>query len=159
MVPAVTVENNMLAASMALTVNGIDLVASKRILSGSIGWKNNLLLNAGFFPGSGEQNGLQIRGRMEIGARVPTFQFTARLLATSTEYALLVAQTAGSAVLSINYDANHSLTFTFPQLAFSMVENTEVDGIVAVTVTGVPEYNAVGGVLSVVAACQLAGVA
>jgi len=158
-VPAVTVENNMLAASMALTVNGIDLVASKRILSGTIGWKNNLLLNAGFFPGSGEQNGLQIRGRMEIGARVPTFQFTARLLATSTEYALLVAQTAGSAVLSINYDANHSLTFTFPQLAFSMVENTEVDGIVAVTVTGVPEYNAVGGVLSVVAACQLAGVA
>jgi hypothetical protein len=157
-VPALTAESNMLAASMALTVNGIDLVATKRILSGTIGWKNNLLLNAGFHPGSGEQNGLQIRDRMEIGARVATFQFTARLLATSTEYALLVAQTAGSAVLSVNYDTNHSVTFTFPQLAFQMVENTEADGIVAITVTGTPEYATSGGVFSAVCNCGIAGI-
>ena len=38
-----------------------DVAPPNRILTGSIGWKNNLLLNAGFFPGSGEQNGLQVR--------------------------------------------------------------------------------------------------
>ena len=158
-VPALTTESNMLAASMALTVNGIDLVATKRILSGSIGWKNNLLLNAGFYPGSGLQSGLQLRGRMEIGARVPSFQFTARLLATSTEAALLLAQTAGSAVLSVQYDANHSAAFTFPQLAFQMVENTEADGIVAITVTGTPEYATSGGVFSAVCKCGITGIA
>ena len=158
-VPALTTENNMLAASMALSVNGVDYVAGKRILSGSIGWKNNLLLNAGFYPGSGLQNGLQVRGRMEIGARVPSFQFTARLLAGSPEYATLVAQTTGTAVLTVQHDANNSVTFTFPQMAFQMAENAEADGIVAVSVTGAPQYNVTTGVLSVTTQCGIAGIA
>jgi hypothetical protein len=158
-VPAITAENNMLAASMALTINGVDYVGNKRILSGSIGWKNNLLLNAGFFPGSGLQNGLQIRGRMEVGARVPSFQFTVRLLAASTEYATLIAQTTGTAVLTVQYDANSTVTFTFQKMAFQAVENTEADGIVAVTVTGAPQYDATNGVLTVTTKCGVAAIA
>ena len=110
---------------MTLSVNGVDYVATKRILSGSVGWKNNLLLNAGFFPGSGLQNGLQVRGRMEVGARVPSFQFTARLLAGSPEYNTLVNQTTGTATLSVQHDANNSVTFTFPQMAFQVAENAK----------------------------------
>ena len=150
----------MLAASMALTVNGVDYVTTKRILSGSIGWKNNLLLNAGFYPGSGVQNGLQIRGRMEIGARVPTFQFTARLLAASPEYTTLINQTTGTAVLTVSYDSDNTVTFTFPKMAFQVVENTEADGIVAVSVTGAPEYDSVTStVMSVVTKCAITGIA
>jgi hypothetical protein len=159
-VPAVTLENNMLAASMALTVNGVDYVGSKRILSGSIGWKNNLLLNAGFFPGSGMQNGLQVRGRMEIGARVPTFQFTARLLAGSPEYNTLVSQTTGTATLSVQHDAGNSVSFNFPQMAFQVVENAEADGIVAVQVTGAPQFNtAQNTVMSITTKCGIDGIA
>ena len=159
-VPAVTLENNMLAASMALSVNGVDYVAGKRILSGSIGWKNNLMLNAGFFPGSGMQNGLQVRGRVEIGARVPTFQFTARLLAGSPEYNTLVNQTTGTATLSVQHDAGNSVAFTFPKLAFQVVENAEADGIVAVSVTTAPQFDTVTGtVISVVTKCGIAGIA
>ena len=159
-IPALTAENNMLAASMSLSVNGVDYVATKRILSGSVGWKNNLLLNAGFFPGSGLQNGLQVRGRMEIGARVPSFQFTARLLAGSPEYNTLVNQTTGTAALSVQHDANNSVTFTFPQMAFQVAENAEADGIVAVTVTGAPQYsNSQNTVLSVTTLCGVAGIA
>ena len=159
-VPAVTLENNMLAASMSLSVNGVDYVAGKRILSGTVGWKNNLLLNAGFFPGSGMQNGLQVRGRMEIGARVPTFQFTARLLSGSTEYNTLVNQTTGTATLSVQHDANNSVTFTFPQMAFQVAENAEADGIVAVTVTGAPQYNSTQNtVMSVTTMCGITGIA
>ncbi len=159
-VPALTTENNMLAASMSLSVNGVDYVATKRILSGSIGWKNNLLLNAGFYPGSGLQNGLQVRGRMEIGARVPTFQFTARLLSGSTEYNTLVAQTTGTATLSVQHDANNSVSFSFPQMAFQVVENAEADGIVAVTVTGAPQYNTTQNtVISVTTKCGIGTIA
>jgi hypothetical protein len=158
-VPALTLENNMLAASMALTVNGVDYVATKRILSASIGWKNNLLLNAGFFPGSGEQNGLQIRGRMEIGARVPSFQFTSRLLYGSTEYNTLVAQTTGTATLSVQHDAGNSVSFAFQQMAFQAVENGEGDGIVTVVVTGAPQYNATNGILTVTTNCGISGIA
>ncbi|MGD0497531.1 MAG: hypothetical protein ABSC23_03745 [Bryobacteraceae bacterium] len=158
-VPALTTENNMLAASMALTVNGVDYVATKRILSGSVGWKNNLLLNAGFFPGSGLQNGLQVRGRMEIGARVPSFQFMARLLHGSTEYNTLVAQTTGTAVLNVQHDSGNQVTFTFQKMAFQVAENGEGDGIVAVTVTGAPQYDATLGVLTVTTQCGIGGIA
>jgi hypothetical protein len=159
-VPALTAENNMLAAGMSLSVNGVDYVATKRILSGSIGWKNNLLLNAGFYPGSGLQNGLQVRGRMEIGARVPSFQFTARLLAGSPEYNTLVNQTTGTATLSVQHDTNNSVTFTFPQMAFQVAENAEADGIVAVTVTSAPQYsNSQNTVMSVITLCSVAGIA
>ena len=159
-VPALTTENNMLAGSMALTVNGVDYVGAKRILSGSIGWKNNLMLNAGFFPGSGMQNGLQVRGRLEIGARVPTFQFTTRLLAGASEYSSLVSQTTGTAVLSVTHDSGNMVTFTFPQMAFQVVENTEADGIVAVTVTGAPQYNTTANtVLSIVTKCGIGAIA
>ena len=159
-VPALTTENNMLAASMSLSVNGVDYVSTKRILSGSIGWKNNLLLNAGFFPGSGLQNGLQVRGRMEIGARVPTFQFTARLLSGSAEYNTLVNQTTGTATLTVQHDAGNSVTFSFPQMAFQVVENAEADGIVAVTVTGAPQYNTTQNtVVSVTTKCGIGTIA
>lgn len=159
-VPALTTENNMLAASMSLSVNGVDYVTTKRILSGSVGWKNNLLLNAGFYPGSGLQNGLQVRGRIEIGARMPSFQFTARLLAGSPEYNTLVNQTTGTATLSVQHDANNSVTFTFPQMAFQVAENAEADGIVAVTVTGAPQYStSQNTVLSVSTLCGVSGIA
>ncbi len=159
-IPALTAENNMLAAGMSLVVNGVDYVATGRILTGSVGWKNNLLLNAGFYPGSGLQNGLQVRGRMEIGARVPSFQFTARLLAGSPEYNTLVNQTTGTATVSVQHDADNSVTFSYPQMAFQVVENADVDGIVAVTITGAPQYNNTQNtVMSISTKCGIAGIA
>jgi hypothetical protein len=152
-------EHYMLSQSMALTINGTDYVAAKTILSGNMGWKNNLLLNAGYFPGSGLQNGAAVRGRQEIGVRVPTLDFTARLLHNSTEYTKLVAQTTGTAVLTLTYDGTHTVTFTWQQMSFQMVENTEADGIVAVHVVGAPQYNSVNGILTVTAQCGLTGLA
>lgn len=159
-VPALIPETNILAAGMSLTVNGVDYVSSKRILSGTIGWKNNLMEKQGFFPGSGTQNGLQIRGRLEIGVRVPTFQFTTRLLLNSPEYANLVSQSLGAATLTIPHDADNTATFTFPKVALMDVENTDTDGLVAVTVGTVPEYDTVTStVMSVTTKCSVAGIA
>jgi hypothetical protein len=159
-VPALAAETNILSAGMSLVVNGVDYISSKRILSGSIGWKNNLMGSAGYYPGSGMQNGLQVRGRIEIGSRVPSFQFTTRLLKNSVEYANLVNQSTGPAVLTIPHDANNTVTFTFPKLALGMVENTEADGIVAITVTGTPEKDSVTGtVFSVTSKCSVGGIA
>ena len=152
-------EHNMLSGSMTLTINGTDYVGAKTILNGSISWKNNLLLNAGFFPGSGLQNGLQIRGRLEIGARTPTFQFTARLLSTSDEYTKLIAQTTGTAVLKVQFDSTHYVQFTFEKVAFQKVVNTEADGIVAVTVDVLPMFDATNGLISIEAKCGVSGIA
>jgi hypothetical protein len=90
---------------------------------------------------------------------VPSFQFTARLLSGSPKYNTLINQTAGTATLSVQHDSGNSVTFNFPQLAFQMVENTEADGIVSITVTGAPEYNTTQNtVLSVTTLCGIAGI-
>jgi hypothetical protein len=90
---------------------------------------------------------------------VPSLQFTARLLAGSPEYNTLVSQTTGTATLSVQHDAGNSVTFSFPQMAFQMAENAEADGIVAVTVTGAPQYNTTQNTaFSVTTLCGISGI-
>lgn len=157
-VPAVQTENYMLSASMALTIIGVNYVSAKTILSGTFSWKNNLMLNAGFYPGSGLQNGAAVRGRMEFGARMPGFTFTARLLSTSAEYAKLVAQTTGTAVLTVTFDSTHTTTFTFQSVSLESVDNTEVDGIIAVTVVCAVKKHATNGVITITSKCGVTGI-
>jgi len=157
--PAVLSEAAMLSSSAAISINGTDYVSAKTILSGTLGWNNNLLLNPGFFPGSGLVNNAAVRGRLEIGNRVPSFVFTARLLNNSPEYAALIAQTTGTATLTFTYDATHFVTFTWEKISFEMVERTEADGIVAVTVTVAPQFDATNGVLTITGKCGIADIA
>jgi hypothetical protein len=71
-----------------------------------------------------------------------------------------VSQSTGAAVVTVPHDANNTVTFTFPKLALQMVENTETDGIVAINVTGAPEFDTVTGtVFSVTSKCTLGGIA
>jgi hypothetical protein len=163
-IPALANEHHMSAGSLALTVNGVDYVAPGRIMSGSFGWKNNLLVNAGFFPGSGTKNGFQYRGRLEVGARVPSFSFSTRMVHGSTEYNTLVGNangttTPGTAVLSVSNSSTDSMAVTLQRAAFRSVTQGEGDGIVTVTVTLDPQYDATNGVVSVVAKCSTTGIA
>lgn len=141
--PSVLSEKYMHSQSMAITINGIDYVAGSpgaaTMLMGSIGWKNNIIAPLMYYPGSGSQDGAAIGGRMLIGNRVPTLNFTAFLQSDSTEYAKLVAQTNGTAVITFTFDATHFCTFTFAQVSFSAVTRTTEEGIVAVSVTCEPK--------------------
>lgn len=138
-VPTVLQESYYLSQSMQITINGNNYVSAKTILSGAIGWKNNLLASAGYYPGSGIQNGAAVRGRIEIGNRVPTFSFKIRLLHTSTEYAQMVALTTGTGSVSFS-NGPYSTTFSFGEVSFTAVELDNTDGIVTLNVTVAPMY-------------------
>lgn len=133
-IPTLNSDHYMLASSMALTINGEDYVSAKTIVSGSWKWSNNLNVKDGFFPGSGLQNGAAVMGRIEVGDRASTFEFTARLLNGSTEYTKLNAKTIGDVVLTLTYDGTHTVTVTLTSVQFTNVEYTSVDGIVCVKV-------------------------
>ena len=155
--PSIT-EHNLLSGSMAITINGIDYVAgtggvgAKDILTGAMGWKNNVLVDLGYFPGSGIQNGAAIAGRFLIGNRVPTLNFEVLLEANSTEFAKLLAQTSGDAVITLTHDSSNYVTWTYPKVSFSMVERKHEDGLVAVAVTcAVQDDGSTGYVLQVTA--------
>ena len=88
--PAATVEKLLPSASLALTINGVDYVTNKNIVSLETSWKNNIRMDAGFFPGSGFQTPGDattgaIRGRLEFGNRQGTLKFVARFDNNSTE--------------------------------------------------------------------------
>ena len=161
--PAATVEKLLPAAALLLTINGVDYVTNKNIVSLEFGWKNNIRLDAGFFPGSGFQSAGDttsgaIRGRLECGNREASLKFTARFSSGSTELASLKNQTTGTAVIALQYDANNKLTVTFQRVSFSAAEVGETDGLVTVAVECQPQYDSVNGILSAVALCNTDGI-
>lgn len=162
--PAATVEKLLPSASLACSINGVNYVSNKNIVSLEAGWKNNLRLDAGFFPGSGFQDvgdatSGAIRGRLEVGDREATLQFTARFQNGSTELQKLKDQTEGTAVIGLTYDVNNSLTLTYHRVRFSVVELGETDGLVTVQVTCQPLYHSTNGLLTAVVECNTDGIA
>jgi len=135
-------------------------VTSKNIVSLETGWKNNIRMDAGFFPGSGFQSAGDgssgaIRGRLEFGNRQGNLKFVARFDNASTEYTKLKNQTTGTAVITLTFDANNSLQITWQKLAFSMVDLGETDQILTVSVDCTPLYDSTNGVISAVAKCNV----
>ena len=70
-VPAITLEKLLPSASLTLTINGVDYVTNKNIVSLETAWKNNIRMDAGFYPGSG----FQTTGDATTGTAVIHLQF------------------------------------------------------------------------------------
>jgi hypothetical protein len=162
--PAATAEKLLPSASLTLTINAVDYVTSKNIISLETGWKNNIRMEGGFFPGSGfqvpgEADSGAVRGRLEFGNRAGSLKFTARFEHGSTELATLKAQTAGTAVLNLSFDANNSLQITWQKVSFSAAEVGEADGIVIVSVECAPMYHETHGLITAVAKCLVDDIA
>jgi len=161
--PAATAEKLLPSASLTLSINGIDYVSNKNIVSLETGWKNNIRMDSGFFPGSGFQtagdgNSGAIRGRLEFGNRVGNLKFVARFENGSTEYTKLKAQTSGTAVVTLAYDANNKLQLTWQKVTSSVVEIAETDQILTVAVECLPMYGANNGILTTVGKCGVDGI-
>ena len=158
--PAATVEKLLPSASLTLTINGVDYVTSKNIVSLETSWKNNIRMDAGFYPGSGFQTPGDattgaIRGRLEFGNRAGALKFVARFDHNSTELTLLKAQTTGTAVIHLQFDANNSLDITWQKVAFATAEVGETDQIVTVAVECTPIYDTTNGIITAVAKCNV----
>lgn len=159
--PSAIVEKLLASASLALTINGTNYVTNKNIISLEFGGKNNIRMDDGFYPGSGFQTPADstsgaIRGRMEYGNRQFNLKFVARFVNGSDELTKLKAQTSGTAVITLTYDANNSLEVTFAKVSFSMAEVVDTDGRVTISVECAPMYQA--GIVSAVAKCGVDGI-
>lgn len=162
--PALLAENRLnFSAASVVTLNGINYLSTKDIISINWGWKNNIMLDAGFYPGSGFQtendaNSGQIRGRLEVGSRAPTFTFVARLRAGSAEFAALQARTIGPATITIPADANNSVSLVHPLVSFTALELGETNGFTDVRVTVTPLYDAANGLVSATVITPVGGI-
>jgi hypothetical protein len=161
--PAATLEKLLPSASMALAINGTDYVTNKNIISLEFGGKNNMRLDDGFYPGSGFQTPADttsgaIRGRLEFGNREFNLKFVARFQAGSDELTKLKSQATGTAVITLSYDADNSLTVTFQKVGFAVAEIGDTDGRVTVSVECAPLYDPTNGIVQAVAKCGVDGI-
>ena len=153
--PAPLAETSLNASSMALTILGTNYVSLKRIVSVESGFNNNVRADQGFFPGSGTDNGAALRGRMERGDREITMSVTARFENGSTELTNILAQTEGTAVLSLTGaliagTTYHGCTLTLHKCRISAATVGESDGIVTVQINLTAMKHASNGVLTMV---------
>lgn len=151
--PSTPLAEHLLAGSSAtVTIDGIDYVANKSLLSLEMSFGNNVKLDSGYFIGSGiDSNGFALRGRMEHGNRAFGLTYTARLEQGSTEYAKLKAATKGTAVVTLTGQVfesshNHKLTVTYPKVQITSVDLGDDNGTATVQVTVTPLADPTDGI-------------
>jgi hypothetical protein len=135
--PAKTAVHLLPAASLTVTINGVDYITAKSFESFEFTYNNKL--RDGYFPGSGFQTvgdptSGQLMGRMEYGIRDINCFFTARYQFGSTELTSLQAQTAGSATIGLTGAAGNSATITMPNVTFKTAKIQNAAGIITVRV-------------------------
>jgi hypothetical protein len=119
--PAVQQDHYALAQSLAMSVNGVDLVAavaSGSVMTVNIGWKNNHLKDERYKPGAGLQQGAAVASWIPIGARTLSLSYEALLQHDSPELAALIAQSTGATVITLTYDATHNITWSFTNTSY-----------------------------------------
>jgi hypothetical protein len=133
----------------ALTFNGINYIsggASQQFVSMDASWDNNF--RSGYFPGSGQQDGYQIQGRLEFGDRAFNVQYVVRVASGSTEYASLIALTTGTSTITFTRDSSNSFTMLIQKMAFQTAELSNTDGIVTLQITGSQLYDPTNGLVT-----------
>lgn len=162
-IPDATAEKLLSGASLALTAHSVNYVTAKKINSLEFTWNNNLRLDRGFYPGSGFQTtdptSGAVRGRMEIGVPELTLKISADLDKDSAEEAAIEAQSEGTAVFSLTYDANNSLTVTVQRTQISAADPDDNSGLTAVNVEFSPLWHTSNGLVTAVAKCNVDGIA
>lgn len=158
--PSAHVEHGLNAGSAAITILGSNYVSLKRLVSLQFTSNYSIRTDQGLFPGSGvDANGFQIRGRLENADRVYALNFKVRLENTSTELANLLAQTEGTAVLSltgalIDGTTYHGFTLTGHRVRITSAVVDDDQGIVTVSVQVRFLKHTSNGVITLAATCE-----
>jgi hypothetical protein len=158
-VPAESAQHLLRGGSAAIAILANDYVTAKTFANLEFRWKNNLRQDTGFYPGSGSANGAQIRGRMEHGVRECSLSFSVRFAHGSTELSDFLAQTEGTAVISltgedlISVGIYHAMTLTLHRATIRSAVVGDTDGIVTVAVELLPMTHSVNGLVTLAVTC------
>lgn len=140
-IPPFTPEHLLNAGgTITLSINGNDYITNKRFVSAEIGYKQNIKLDQGYYPGSGSQQGAAIRGRLRRGVPALTLNFVVEYEHDSNELDLFFAQTPGTADIQIDGatigvgPGKHSLKAHYPKVVFRAVTKGENDNTLTASI-------------------------
>jgi hypothetical protein len=134
--PAIYAEHELNAGGLsALTLIGYDYLSNKRFVDLTYGWKNNIRDASSRFPGSGNQGGYQLRGRMRRGSPTITLTATVEVATGTSEEDALLAQTTGTGTITCLGDEiasgpeSHQAKLSFAKLGVKTSKKGDSDGI------------------------------
>lgn len=134
--PTIYAEHSLNAGGLtALTLLGFDYLANKRFVDLTFGWKNNIRDQSSYFPGSGNQGGYQLRGRIRRGAPTVTLTSTVEVATGTSEEDALLAQTTGTGTITCLGDEiasgpeSHQAKISFAKLGVKTSKKGDSDGI------------------------------
>jgi hypothetical protein len=155
-IPAATNEHLLRSGGMTvITINGIDYFAGQNFIETTFTLTNNLI--PGFYPGAGQivsaGGNYDKAGRMRYGRRTLALTHTAELESTSTELALLLAGTEGTATITaqgalITGAIYHKLTLQFHRVRFEAVSLGDSNGFTTVVVTDTLMMHPTNGIMT-----------
>lgn len=150
-------------STTVLSILGVDYIANARMVSLLFEWANNVSLETGYFPGSGQINGFDVRGRMRMGKRSITFSWVVELEATSTELANLLAGTEGETIIQvtggeISSGVNHRARINVGRCRHKGFEVSSTAGFVTANITTTLLEDETGSLVNCIATTTLAGI-
>jgi hypothetical protein len=154
--PTVCQEHSINAGGItALTFDGFDYLANLRFVNARFNWKNNLRDNSSYFPGSGNQNGYQLRGRMRRAAPTITLTCQVECDSGSSEEDLLLNQTAGSGILTAQSGTpDNEISLQFHKIVPRATAIADADGIASYNVDFLVMQDPTLGVMQIDATCS-----
>lgn len=161
-IPAAYTEHSMNAGTITtLTLCGFNYLTNKNFVSTDIGWKNNIRDQSSYYPGSGNQSGFQLRGRVRRGVPTITLKATVEAQSGSSEEDALLASTEGTGVIvmtgpagGITGGSTHKLTITFHRLRVRNAPVADADGIAAYNLEYSVLQHATNGVVTFEITCE-----
>jgi hypothetical protein len=144
-------EHSLRAGGATITIMGVDYVANHRFVSCALGFKNNVKLDQGFYPGSGIQNNASIRGRMRRGTPTPTLSFVTEIGRGSLEFDKFINQNEGTAIIEVRGQtvgagpATHGFKVTYHRIMYSAQTIGENDNTVTLAVEAAALQNSADG--------------
>lgn len=153
--PTIFQENSINAGGItALKFIGFDYLANLRFVNARFNWKNNLRDQSSYFPGSGQQLGYQLRGRMRRGVPTITLMCQVECDSGSSEEDALINQTPGTGSLVANAaDTAMNLALTFHKIVPRASPISDADGIAAYNVDFLVMQDPALGVMQIVTNC------
>ncbi len=159
-IPTIYDETSLNAGNVTtLSMCGFDYLTNKRFVDVNFGWKNNIRDQSGYFPGSGNQDEYQLRGRMRRGAPSITLKSTVECDSGSSEEDALLDQTEGTGIIEFTapgadttYDSIFKITFHRLRVLSTPIKDS--DGIASYDVEYKPLKHTSNGVVTI--ECTLA---
>ena len=164
-IPPFATEHSLRAGGSSIVVMGVDYVANHKFMTCNWGYKNNIKLDQGFYPGSGSQNNASVRGRMRRGVPAITFNYTAEFEHDSNELDFYLNQTEGAAVLKVEGQvigagpAKHMFNINMPRVMFSAAVVGENDNTLTIAMeVAVLQHPGTGEVVTITANTSQVGI-